>query len=310
MRFIFGKTYECFKKQIFVHDAKKDENLKYYGKSKRGTEIYVNKMVPETGNVLAINSVEPHYFAGYTGGRKSFLPGVAGFKTIEMNHKFALNNKACTLTLKNNPVHEDMNEMTDFLKNINIFSIQIVLTSDHKIYAVTTGDLKKSFNEAIKYANKVFCVPLKEKGNIVLTAAPYPMDLDLYQSQKALDNGKLALEDNGIIILVSKCRDGVGDPSFLDMLGRADNPKKILEILEHEYKFGAHKAAKIAEIGLRAEIWAVTDLDSTTIRKALMKPYSNIQTALDDAVKAIKKKGKQLKIIIMPAGSLTVPYHC
>jgi len=306
-RFIFGDTYEVFRRKIYAHDARKESDMTYLGKSKNGTEMYINKLVSEYGNVLVIGSVEPHYFAGYTGGRKSFLPGVASYKTIEMNHKLALSDKACSLSLKGNPVNEDMVDAMNVLKNIHVFSIQTVLTSEHKLYAVTAGDLHKSFDAAIDYSNEIFCVPLKKKGNIVITAAPYPMDIDLYQSQKALDNGKLALEDNGIIILVSKCRTGVGEDAFLDLLGKADSCNTVLEILGDEYKLGYHKAAKMAQIGIKNEIWAVTDLDDKIVKKALMKPYHNIQTALNEAIDKIKSRGDTPRIVVMPFGSLTVP---
>ena len=306
-RFIFEDTYEAFRRKIYAHDARKNEDMTYLGKSKNGTEMYINKLVPEYGNILVIGSVEPHYFAGYTGGRKSFLPGVAAYKTIEMNHKLALSDNACSLALDDNPVNEDMIDAMNVLKNLNVFSIQTILTGDHKLYAVTAGDLIKSFDAAIEYAHQIFCVPLKQKGNIVISAAPYPMDIDLYQSQKALDNGKLALEDDGILILVSKCRDGVGEDAFLQLLCKADSPQKILDILGDEYKLGYHKAAKMAQIGIRAQMWAVTDIDDEIIKKSQLKPYSDIQFAVDDAVEIIKKKGKQPRIVVMPSGSLTVP---
>ena len=306
-RFIFGDTYEVFRRRVYAHDARKDEDMTYLGKSKNGTEMYINKLVPEYKNILVIGSVEPHYFAGYTGGRKSFLPGVASFKTIEMNHKLALSDDACSLALDGNPVNEDMVDAMNVLKDLNVFSIQTILTGDHKLYAVTAGDLHKSFDAAIKFSNQIFCVPLKQKGNIVISAAPFPMDIDLYQSQKALDNGKLALEDDGIIILVSKCRTGIGEDGFLELLCKADSPKKIIDILDVEYKLGYHKAAKMAQIGIRAEMWAVTDLDDDIVKKAMLKPYSNVQTAIDDAVKIIKSKGKEPKVVLMPFGSLTVP---
>jgi nickel-dependent lactate racemase len=306
-RYIFGRFYDMFKNQIYAHDARKEEDMVYLGKSKNGTEMYINKMISESGNVLVIGSVEPHYFAGYTGGRKSFLPGVASYKTIEMNHKLALSESASSLALKGNPVHEDMVDAMQVLKTIHVFSIQTVLTGDHEIYAVTTGDLLLSFEAAIKYANQVFCVPLKKKGNIVLTIAPYPMDIDLYQSQKALDNGKLALEDDGIIILISKCRMGVGEDAFLKLFCKASTPQEVLEILGDEYKLGYHKAAKMAAIGAHAQMWAVTDLPDSIIQKAMLQPYQSIQRAIDDAVAIIKKKGKKPRIIVMPSGSLTVP---
>jgi len=306
-RFIFGKTYDSFKKQIYVHDARKAEDMTYIGKTKRGTEIYINKLIPEYKNILIIGSVEPHYFAGYTGGRKSFLPGVASFKTVEMNHKFALSDKACSLALDGNPVHEDMVDAVNFLKDLNVFSIQTVLSTDNKLFAAIAGNLHESFNAAIKYCNQIYCVALKKKGNIVITVAPYPMDIDFYQSQKALDNGKLALEDDGIIIIVSKCRKGVGDNTFLDLLCKADTPKKLFDVLGEDYKLGYHKAVKIAELGMKAQIWAVTDLDDAIVKKAMLKPYSNIQKAVDDAIISIKSKGKKTNIIVMPFGSLTIP---
>lgn len=306
-RYILGDTYEVFRRKVIAHEARKDKDMTYLGKSKNGTEMYINKLVTEYKNILVIGSVEPHYFAGYTGGRKSFLPGIASYKTIEMNHKLALSDEAKSLALNGNPVNEDMVDAMNVLKDLNVFSIQTVLTGDHKLFAVTAGDLHKSFDAAIKHSKKIFCVPLKQKGNIVITAAPYPMDIDLYQSQKALDNGKLALEDDGIIILVSKCRMGVGEDAFLELLCKADSPKKILDILGEEYKLGYHKAAKMAQIGMRAQMWAVTDLDDETIKKSQLKPFSDIQTAIDSAVDIIKEKGKVPKTIVMPFGSLTVP---
>jgi nickel-dependent lactate racemase len=305
--FIFGRFYDLFKDRIFTHDARKEADMKYLGRSKNGTEMYINKMVAESGTVLVIGSVEPHYFAGYTGGRKSFLPGVASYRTIEMNHKLALSEHACSLALEGNPVHEDMIDAMNVLKDVDIFSIQTVLSGDHTIYALTAGDLLKSFDAAIRSANEVFCVPLEKKGNIVITVAPYPMDIDLYQSQKALDNGKLALEDDGIIILVSKCRMGVGEAAFLDLFCKAETPQEVLEVLGDEYKLGYHKAAKMAQIGIHAHMWAVTDLDKDTVKKAMLKPYRNIQAAVDDAVATIKAKGRQPRVIVMPSGSLTIP---
>jgi len=306
-KFILGDTYKFFRRKVYAHDSRKDEDMTYLGKSKNGTEMYINKLVSEYKNILVIGSVEPHYFAGYTGGRKSFLPGVASYKTIEMNHKLALSDEARSLALKGNPVNEDMVDAMNVLKDLNVFSIQTVLTGDHKLFAVTAGDLHKSFDAAIDFSNQIFCVPLKQKGNMVISAAPYPMDIDLYQSQKALDNGKLALEDDGVIILVSKCRTGVGEDGFLKLLCKADSPKKILEILDEEYKLGYHKAAKMAQIGIRAEMWAVTDLEVDIIKKAMLKPYSDIQTAVNDAVDLIKSKDKKPRAIVMPLGSLTVP---
>ncbi|MCD4800318.1 MAG: nickel-dependent lactate racemase [Methanococcoides sp.] len=306
-RFIFGNLYDEFKDSIYVHDARKDEDMEYLGVSSNGTEMYINKMVREAGNILVIGSVEPHYFAGYTGGRKAFLPGVAGFKTIEMNHKHALSNKAQSLALAGNPVAEDMTDAMAVLNDLNIFSIQTILTADHGLYAMAAGDLFKSFDAAVEKANEVFCTSATKKGNIVLTAAPYPMDIDLYQSQKALENGRLALEDGGIIIMVSKCRDGVGEDTFLNLLSSSATCEDVMEKTSQCYKLGFHKAARMAQIGTMAKMWAVSDLDDEILLRAKLEPQESIQKAFDKAVATIKAEGKEPYAIILPQGSLTIP---
>ncbi|WMW25990.1 nickel-dependent lactate racemase [Methanolobus sediminis] len=306
-RYIFGEIYDEFKENIFVHDARKDEDMEYLGVSSNGTEMYLNKMVNESKNIIVIGSVEPHYFAGYTGGRKAFLPGVASYKTIEMNHKHALSEAAQPLAIKGNPVAEDMEDAMKVLKDLNVFSIQTVLTADHGLYATVAGDLFKSFDIAVERAKEVFCSNCSRKGNIVLTAAPYPMDIDLYQSQKALENGKLALEDGGVIILVSKCRDGVGDDTFLNLLCSANTCDEVMCKIDEGYKLGYHKAAKMAQIGVYAEMWAISDLDDDTIKMAKLQPHMDIQETFNKAVEKIKEQGKEPYAVILPQGSLTVP---
>jgi len=178
----------------------------------------INRMVTEAGSILVIGSVEPHYFAGFTGGRKSFLPGVASHRTIERNHEGALSPRSRVLSLEGNPVHEDMMAAMDILDEVPIFSIQTVLTADHRIYAVAAGDIHDSFRAAVERAKKVFCVRMGRKADIVVTVAAHPMDVDLYQSHKALENGKMALRPGGVIILVSRCREGVGEDQFYRLL--------------------------------------------------------------------------------------------
>ena len=300
---IFGNHYETFKDRIYDHDARKDEDMVYLGNSKNGTEMYVNKLGVEAHKVVIIGSVEPHYFAGYTGGRKAFLPGIASFKTIEQNHKLALKPEAKSLALDGNPVHEDMIDALNTVKN-EIFSIMTVLDKNHKIYAATAGHINDSFLAAIDKANEVFAVKVKEKADIVVSVVKFPGDIDLYQSQKGIDNAKLALKDKGILILVSKCRMGVGEESFVKLLSSCNSPEETLKKIEGEYKLGYHKAAKMAEIGLWAETWGVTDLDPEVLESIFIKPFNSIQAALDSA---IKQKGENAKVLFLLDGGLTVP---
>ena len=304
---IFGEFYDIFEKNIFLHNSYDKKNLIFIGKTKYGTELFVNKMIIKAKNIIVIGSVEPHYFAGYTGGRKAFFPGVSSFKTIEMNHKFAINDKAISLNIVDNPVHNDLTDALRFLNKINIFSIQVTLTDDYKIYSAKCGDIIKSFNSLIKSANKIYCVPIKEKGNIVVTVAPYPMDINLYQSQHAIENGSLALENGGILILVSKCRKGIGNDAFLYLLSKVKNYEEIKKLLNENYNLGDHKSARILKIKSKARLFAVTDLDNKIMEKAKFTPFSDIQKAIDRAIELIELENKTPKIILLPYGNLTVP---
>ena len=300
---IFSTYYEVFRDRIYAHDCKNEELLVNLGKSKLGTEIKINKMIIAAHKIVIITSVEPHYFAGYTGGRKSIMPGIAGYTTIEQNHRYALSPGARALALEGNPVHEDMEDIVTRL-NKEIFSVQIVLDKNQNIYDATAGNLKSSFNVAVQKANEVFAVKVKEKADIVVSVAPYPMDIDLYQSQKALDNGKLALKDNGILILVSKCRSGAGDENFIRLMSSAGSPNKVMNKISKGYKLGWHKAAKMAEINLWAHVWAVTDLPDKVVRSIFIRPFHNLQQAIDEG---IKEKGDTAKILFLMEGSVTVP---
>lgn len=303
---IFGKKIYAelnAKGEVCDHDSKKDE-MSYLGESKNGTQMYLNKIVAEAKKVIVIGSVEPHYFAGYTGGRKAFLPGVAKYETIEQNHKLALSADAQALRLEGNPVHEDMIDAMKVLAHIDVFSVQTVLDSEHGVYYASAGDLNDSFYDCVKKADEVFCVNIPRKADIVISVAPYPMDVDLYQAQKALDNGKLALAKDGILIMVAKCRTGIGPKPFFNLMASAPTPQEVLEKISNEFHLGYHKAAKMAEISLWAQTWAVSELSDDEMRAVHLKPYHDLQKALDDA---LAQKGADAGIIILPFGSMTVP---
>ncbi|MCP3940351.1 MAG: nickel-dependent lactate racemase [Desulfobacteraceae bacterium] len=300
---IFGPYYEQIMEHIIVHDARKKEDQIFLGTSSNGTKMYVNKAGVEADKIIIISSVEPHYFAGYTGGRKSFLPGIAGFATIEQNHKLALAPEARALALDGNPVHEDMMDAIKTVKQ-EIFSIMTVLDKHHKVYATCAGHIHDSFHAAIDKANEVFAAPLKEKADIVVSVVKFPQDIDLYQAQKGIDNAKLALKENGIMILVAKCRCGIGGKAFADLLGSCKTPKAALDKIEQGYVLGYHKAAKMAQIGLWAQMWGVTDVDPDVISKLFITPFSNLQTAID---KALEEKGRNASVLFLMDGGLTVP---
>jgi nickel-dependent lactate racemase len=289
---------------IFHHDARDAEQLKYLGETSRGTPIWVNKKVCEATRLVLINSVEPHYFAGYTGGRKTIFPGVAGFETIQCNHRLALDPAANILSLEGNPVHEDLEEALQALGEKDIYSIQMVLDRQHRIHSAQGGDLHESFMQAVKHADDHYVVEIDAAAPIVVTVAGYPMDYDLYQSQKAMENGAMALEEGGILILVSKCRHGIGDETFFNLLARASTPQAALRSIEGKYVLGYHKAARLAHIASRGEMWAVTGIPNEDLEAAFIRPFASVQAAIDAA---LSRKGPEARVLFLLDGSVTVP---
>jgi len=303
-RQIFGKFYDELRPRIYAHDARSDKDMTHIGTSRNGTPLYVNKMAMDADRLIIISSVEPHYFAGYTGGRKSFFPGIASYRSIEMNHRAAMDPRAASLALEGNPVHEDMIDALKSLENKEVFTVMTVLDNDHRVYAATAGHINDAFFAAVARAKEVFAVKIKEKADIVVTAARFPMDIDLYQAQKALEHGKLALKKGGILILVASCRAGTGDKTFIDLLSSCSTPADVFSKIKEGYVLGYHKAAKMAEINLWAEMYSVTELPDALMKSILIKPFHSLQEAIDEAV---QKKDKNAKVLFMVDGSLTVP---
>ncbi|HEX9157107.1 MAG TPA: nickel-dependent lactate racemase, partial [Syntrophales bacterium] len=267
-------------------------------------DLMLNTLVREADAIIPIGSIEPHYFAGYTGGRKSFMPGVASYDCITANHRMAISQAAQAMVLKGNPVAEEFDDAQKLLEKLNIFAIMTVLDGEHRVYAAAAGDLKESFYSLLPKADEVFVVPIKRLADIVVTVALEPNDIDLYQSQKALDNGKTALKDGGIIILVSACRSGIGSQAFMDLLCSEKSCKAVIDKLDREYKLGYHKAGKMAEIGAKAQMWAVTPLDKTLIAKAHMRPFDSVSEAVAEA---LREKGPGAKVTFIMDGGLTIP---
>lgn len=300
---IFGKYVQVYQDKILVHDAKDNTKLKFLGKTRRGTPVWLNQAIWEADKIVAINSVEPHYFAGFTGGRKSFLPGVAGLETITANHKLSLHPQAKTLTLEGNPVNEDMNEIAKMVPR-DIFSIQTVINDKHEIFSIRYGDIFKSEEIAIEDAKKIFCVPISQKADIVIALIQEPYDINFYQSQKGIANAELALKDKGIMIVASQCRKGIGDDEFIKVIAGAKTPQEVLQRIDKEFKLGHHKSAKLVETMMWAEIWTVMPIDDNVIKSVFMKPFHNLNLAL---TQALEQKGNDAKILIFVDASLTVP---
>jgi nickel-dependent lactate racemase len=304
-RRILGKHYAALRPRTSAHDSRDAASLETIGTTRNGTPIALNKAVFAHDRILVTGSVEPHYFAGFTGGRKAFLPGVAGFATIEANHRQALDPRAAALALEGNPVHEDMVDALSLIR-APIFSLMAVLDGEQRVAAATAGDIDGAFRAATEMARSIFCVAVPRKASVVLSVARFPMDIDLYQSQKAIDNGALALADGGTLILVSACREGLGDRAYAELLASARSPGDAIEAIRGGYRLGYHKAAKMAQVAQRASILAKTELDGTLLRSMFIEPVVDLQEAVDAALaRSVPDAARGL--IVLPDGCLTVP---
>ncbi|UCD06535.1 MAG: nickel-dependent lactate racemase [candidate division WOR-3 bacterium] len=301
---IFGQFYNEYKERIVTHDARDESMLDHIGQTRYGNDILLNRLVVRGDKVLIIGSIEPHYFAGYTGDRKALLPGITGYRTIENNHRLALHAYARPLQLNGNPIHEEMLDCATALGRERIYSIQMILDRKRNIHRAYAGAIIKTLETAADEARCIFSAPISRKADIVVTVAQLPFDINLYQTLKSIEHGRLALNDGGILIFVSRCPEGLGPPSFARLFESEDSIEAAAIKAKTEYRLGDHNAYNLMTLCEHGRIWGVTDIADTTLRNAQIVGFGSLQAALDQA---IKEKGTEHSILLLTNGSMTVP---
>jgi len=298
---IIGGKLPPYGGKVVVHNSKDKTSLRPMGRTSRGTELSFNSLIFEADAIIPIASVEPHYFAGYTGGRKFLLPALAGIDSITNNHCLAAEESSRVLRLEGNPVHEDFMEALEmFGRFTDIFSIQLILNAKSQVSYTCSGNIIQSFTRAVEYANQIYVPKIREKADIVISVNKPPLDIDLYQSQKALDNVKLSVKEGGIIILASSCREGIGDSNFYNLLTSEGGGGGE----ENSRKFGYHKVVKLQNLLKKTSVFAVTSLPDSIPKAIGLKPYQDLQKALADATRI---KGKKSRVLVVLDGAITVP---
>ena len=298
---IIGGKIPPYGGRVAVHNSKDPTSLRSIGKTSRGTALSFNSLLFKADGIIPIASVEPHYFAGYTGGRKFLLPALAGIDSITNNHCMAAEESSRVLRLEGNPVHEDfMEALETFGRFDDIFSIQLVLNVKSQISYSSSGHIIQSFKQAVEYANQIYVPKVSEKADIVISVNKPPLDIDLYQSQKALQNVELSVKDGGIIILVSSCREGIGDSNFYKLLTSEGGGGGK----ENSRKFGYHKVVRLAKLLKRFSVFAVTTLPESVPKAIGLTPYQDLQKAFADATRI---KGTKSRVLVVLDGAITVP---
>ena len=293
--------------RIFSHDASAAEHMVHLGTTSRGTEVKVNRLLAGAQSIIVINSVEPHYFAGYTGGRKSLFPGLAAYETVWANHRLSMDPGSESLILSGNPVHEDLEEALAIgVAGKQVYSIQLVLDKEHDVGFAATGPLEDTFRRAVEVADRQFVLDLEEACEVVVAVAPHPMDCNFYQTNKAIQGGAPATKDGGILIIASECPYGLGENQTLyDTLAAAASPQEALERADvEEYRLGVQQTTRVASILQRVEIWTVTALKEDQVRAMFMTPFSDLQAAVDEA---LRRQGPQARVLFLTEASITVP---
>ncbi|MDH5361742.1 MAG: nickel-dependent lactate racemase [Aigarchaeota archaeon] len=301
---ILGRHYGVLRERASAHDAVRSTTVNL-GRTSFGTEITVNEAIEGFDALIVIGSVEPHYFAGFTGGRKGISPGMAAYSTIEANHKLALEPEAATLRLQGNPVHDDLEQcIRTILREHDIFAVNMVLDANHRVYKTASGHVLDSLYAAAEHSRDIFVQEVPEKADVVIAVTHPPLDINLYQAQKALENAKAVVRKNGILILVARCPDGIGPPNFHQLLAGADSPTEVFSRIREGYRLGYHKAAKIADMLINHDIYAVTNLQDDQLKAAFMKPFRNGQQALNEA---LAKSGRDATVLVLLDAGVTVP---
>lgn len=298
---ILGHLYDDLRSRTTHHDCRAS-SLVSLGRTSRGTNIEVNRMLFDYDLVITLGSVEPHYFAGFTGGRKSIAPGLCSYTCAEQNHKLVLSPESALGKLRRNPVHEDLEEIVKIVaKRVNIFSLNVAITGKGEVWAARAGDIFESFYSLVEEIERYYRVRMPSRADIVVAVAPGEMGIDLYQSHKALEAAKLAVRKGGIAILIAPCWDGIGPRNFYDLLA-GKSRDQIEKIIYERYKLGYHKVAKIIELLDMVDVYAVTELEPIILQRIGFKPFNSIQGAIDEALN--RKDGK---VAVLPEASITIP---
>ena len=274
-----------------------------YGTTSRGTPVDITRVVAQADRRICLGNIEYHYFAGYSGGAKAIMPGASTRAAIQANHSRMILPEAKAGALEDNPVRLDIEE-AGAMVGID-FIVNVVLSEHKEILKAVAGDVTKAHREGCRFLDTLYRKELSAPADIVLVSqGGAPKDLNLYQTQKALDNAKHAVKDGGVIILIGSCKEGLGERTFEEWMTTAPTAHSLIERIEREFRLGGHKAAAIAMVLERAEVDLVSELDDDFVRSIFLNPQPSAQAALD---RAFAKLGPNATVLAMPYGGSTLP---
>jgi nickel-dependent lactate racemase len=296
--------------KVSDHECDDPGKLVYLGKTSNGIEVEINRSVAEADHVILTGTVGFHYFAGFGGGRKSILPGVASRKSCMASHFAVLNPdagsgknpSAITGNLEGNPVHQAMVEACAMVKPA--FILNTILGPGKQIIACFAGDSEKAFAAGAAFYGTQFSYPLRQKADlVVVSCGGFPKDINLIQSHKSMEYGSQALKDGGVMILLAQCRDGYGNATFFDWFRFKDLPSFEYRLRSH-YEINGQTAYSLLWKALRFKIILVSDQPPEEVRTMQMTPARSLDEAMQLAEGMLPEN---YSAYVIPEGGTVLP---
>ncbi len=289
--------------EVNVHDSDKQDQLSFLGSLRSGTPLYLNRAVVESNLVIIESTVEPHFFAGFTGGSKVILPGVAGTETILRNHSWQnIDDPRSRYGIIDNPIRADADEALRFLKST--FALNVVLDSEKRMVYATAGDPVASFNVAAEIVAVHSKILIKRRPDVVITTnGGYPLDRNVYQCVKGIAVPEEILHADSRVVMVGECADGIVHDEFRKIL-LGGSPKDIYEKLKVSDLPARDQweAQVLCRILRRNSVWFVTEKElSSDIESMHMHYASTVEQALDSAGVS---RGE--RVLVVPQGPSTI----
>jgi nickel-dependent lactate racemase len=292
--------------EIHQHEARDDGRLTDLGYTSQGTPLQINKIVLDSDLIIGDGYIEPHFFAGYTGGGKNILPGVAGLETIKINHGSEMIDHPRTRAgvLEGNPIYSDIVEGAR--KAGYDFSVNVTLNGDKRVSGIFSGDFEEAHKEGTSFLSSYVKVRVPKSDIVVTTNGGYPLDRDLYQAVKGMTVAESVAVDGGVIIVASECRDGVGHPYFRE-LAEEGSPSDILEKIRTSgfFRIDQWQNQILARIQVTHRIICVTDgVPPSTLVSMNLIPAGDMDEALE---KAKSIMGRDPGVTVIPDGPSILP---
>ncbi len=292
------------KENIYIHDCADDSMLAHIGTLPSGGQCQINKLAAEADLLVAEGFIEPHFFAGFSGGRKSVLPGVSGRATVLANHcsEFIAHPCARTGILQNNPIHQDMLWAAKTAKLCYI--VNVVLNSEKKVIYAVAGDLEAAHKKGTDFLSGLCGAKRVEADIVISTNGGYPLDQNVYQAVKGMTAAEATVRDGGVIIMLASSTDGTGGDHFYHQLADKESLAEIMADFlsrdRQETRPDQWQSQILVRILLRAQVIYVSEMPDEMVEKMHMHPAHSLEEAIQKARALLGKADS--KIVAIPDG--------